>query len=166
MNCDSSRRLISDYVDGLLPEADMPSFGTHVQGCRFCRLELAAERRADDELSRQEFEGLSDDFTARVLVRYRQERHSAASLKWSALTNAGYGLSASTLVAVFVHYLKTSRAFEPNWAAVDEQTSKVGAVMASPTGVESSLVLSVAVLMALTWGLYTYLSEGPLGYSR
>ena len=165
MDCQDNRRLMNDYVDGLLTENDVALFEGHMLRCQSCRLDLAAEKCADDLLSSQEFAGLSADFTARVLVRYRQKRRGAANLKWSALTSAGYGLSAVTLVAALAHFLRTSAVSGWSWlsTAVDALAGQVDVVTGIAMGVESSLVLLVAILIVLTWGLYC---ERSLGYSN
>jgi anti-sigma factor RsiW len=71
LTCKALVELVTDYVEGALPPADVARFDAHLAGCPHCRAYLAQMRLAIQALGRLPSEGLSADVMATLKQHLR-----------------------------------------------------------------------------------------------
>jgi anti-sigma factor RsiW len=72
--CQQAVALMSDYIDGSLPERDQTRLERHLAGCPHCTEYLAQLRVTIESLGRAEPDDLSDEALRELVALYRQWR--------------------------------------------------------------------------------------------
>jgi anti-sigma factor RsiW len=72
--CREAVALMSDYIDGSLPERDRTRLERHLSGCPYCTEYLAQLRATIESLGRAEPHDLSDEALGEFVALYRQWR--------------------------------------------------------------------------------------------
>lgn len=75
--CDSCYGALSDYLDGLLPEAEQRAIEAHLQLCPPCLIYMEQFRRVKEETGRVRAEDLPTDFDqvmSGVLAAWKAKR--------------------------------------------------------------------------------------------
>ena len=80
MTCRELVDLITDYVEGTLPESDRRRFESHLAECRYCRAYADQMRATIARLGERREESLSPATRERLLAGFRAERGSAGRL--------------------------------------------------------------------------------------
>jgi anti-sigma factor RsiW len=72
--CREAVALMSEYLDGALPERDRTRLERHLSGCPHCTEYLAQLRATIDSLGRATPDDLSDEALGELVALYRQWR--------------------------------------------------------------------------------------------
>ena len=178
MDCHRVKELFEDFSVGALRPADGGAVERHLRECSPCSREFAADRLLDDILSKQRHEGLSADFTERLLRNFRQERVYVAVSPLRVLESIGYAASAAALLYGFTKYLGGTDVLHSTVTASVDATREVllvqsawlegqAVLWADAFGQVGVLPVSAAVgASIMIWGLYTLLEGGGLGYNK
>lgn len=176
MECQQCRECSDEFLAGTLCTADREAFGEHVRECGECRRELAAERALDAALSSETYEGLSADFTDRVLACYRDEKARAAVPRMPVLVNIGYAASAAALLYGLTQLVNGDGFLRGAMTTLQRATD--GLAGSSSSGIEwlngflGSADPQIGVLpvtvsaIALAYALYACLDSSSLRYGR
>ncbi|MDP6106952.1 MAG: zf-HC2 domain-containing protein, partial [Candidatus Brocadiia bacterium] len=73
MKCENTKRGLSEYLDGVLPDEEHAAVETHVAGCTGCRAELDALRRTVEAVAGLPHHRAPAGFSARVAARVHAE---------------------------------------------------------------------------------------------
>jgi anti-sigma factor RsiW len=76
MTCKELVELVTDYLEGSLPPADLARFEEHVVSCPPCRAHLAQMRQTIDVVGRIPEESLSPDARHDLLEAFRSWKPS------------------------------------------------------------------------------------------
>ncbi|HKC41690.1 MAG TPA: zf-HC2 domain-containing protein [Gemmatimonadales bacterium] len=71
LTCMALVELVTDYVEGALPPAEVARFETHLAGCPHCRVYLAQMRLAIQALGRLPADALPAEAMATLLAHFR-----------------------------------------------------------------------------------------------
>ncbi|MEZ0109496.1 anti-sigma factor RsiW [Catenulispora sp. EB89] len=71
MDCDEFVELVTDFLEGALPEADEARFITHLAECSGCETYLEQFRQTIDTLGELPPESLSGEARERLLTAFR-----------------------------------------------------------------------------------------------
>ena len=74
MTCNELVELITEYLDGALPTADVARFEEHLQGCDGCRRYLEQMRQTIAALGHLPAEALAPEMQERLLAAFRDWR--------------------------------------------------------------------------------------------
>ncbi len=106
MNCRRARKLINDFIDGMIAEQDRLILEQHLGACGSCEKMASGLSRSLDLLHRVAPEELDENFTWKVRLRLARERNALAKdyvshTSWVRSWNTRFAFSAlSTLVVV------------------------------------------------------------------
>lgn len=106
MNCRRARKLINDFIDGMIADHDRLTLEQHLGACGSCEKMAAGLSRSLDLLHRVVPEELDENFTWKVRLRLARERNalareSVSHTSWVRSWNTRFAFSAlSTLVVV------------------------------------------------------------------
>ena len=71
MACNELVELVTDYLDGVLAEADRVRFDDHLVGCPFCRTYLDQMRQTIRTVGRLREEAIAPEALAELLERFK-----------------------------------------------------------------------------------------------
>ena len=125
MDCRECQLLLPDLLSGSLPAARKKALAQHLEACPTCQLELAAERRLEEILSRP-LKAPPADFTRRVLARTRQEK-APAPITPAGLIAALAG-AASLTVLLWGLYQVAGEWLQEAWAFLSGELSRLAAL--------------------------------------
>ena len=74
MTCRRVTELITDYLEGTLPEGDRRRFETHLAGCDGCEAYVEQMRATIETLGEIDLDGAPDDVVDELIQLYRQYR--------------------------------------------------------------------------------------------
>jgi len=74
MTCKELVELVTDYLEGALPDTDRVRFDEHLVGCPFCRTYLDQMRKTIRTLGQLPEEALAPDALAELLARFKEWR--------------------------------------------------------------------------------------------
>ena len=74
MTCKELVELVTDYLEGALPDADRVRFDEHLVGCPFCRTYLDQMRQTIRTLGRLPEEAIAPEALAELLARFKEWR--------------------------------------------------------------------------------------------
>ena len=137
MNCRRAKRLVYDFLDGLVADKDRLELDTHLTECRECETMATQLTRSLDLLRRAPQEQLDENFNWKVRLRASKERHAlhdqlasrgpvfrAWNIRYAATALASFGLivAAGVLafrVGVLPFEMPVPRAQQPTQRVVD-----------------------------------------------
>jgi hypothetical protein len=105
MRCRQAKKLIFDYIDGVISESDRVGLENHLSGCRACETTASALSRSLDLLHRVPSAAPSENFNWNLRLRLAREknawRDSAESEgKWQRAWNTRFAVGALSTFAV------------------------------------------------------------------
>ena len=74
MTCKELVELVTDYLEGALPDTDRLRFDEHLQGCPFCRTYLDQMRRTIRTLGQLPEEAIAPEALAELMARFKEWR--------------------------------------------------------------------------------------------
>lgn len=74
LTCKELVELVTDYVEGALPDSERRRFDEHLQGCPFCRVYLDQMRQTIRMLGRLPEEALPPEAMSALLEQFRRWR--------------------------------------------------------------------------------------------
>ena len=77
MSCDEFVELVTEFLEGTLPEADEARFVEHLTLCDGCEIYLAQFRQTIDTLGELPTESITDEARDKLLTAFRGFRRSA-----------------------------------------------------------------------------------------
>ena len=108
MRCRQAKKLLFDYIDGVISESDRVGLERHLAECRKCEREASAMSRSLELLHRLPSESPSENFNWKLRLRLakakRAWRDTAESERvWQRMWNTRFAVAAvSTFAAVLV----------------------------------------------------------------
>jgi len=74
MTCKELVELVTEYLDGALPDADRVRFDEHLVGCPFCRTYLDQMRQTIRAMGKLGEETIAPEALAELLARFKEWR--------------------------------------------------------------------------------------------
>jgi anti-sigma-K factor RskA len=112
MQCDDIKNRIDDYIDGCVPESDLPAMQEHISHCPDCASEVKLKQRLLHQLRNLPMPQPPPYVARRIVKERRQKQRQQQHQKWRWFS-AGVGTAIAAGLAVFA-VVTLLQPFNPN----------------------------------------------------